>query len=537
MDERDREEHARNIRNRLDREEEEKKDRLNGGDGSDSTNTITIENGKRHVAADRGIAALVNAGVPFYQRDRKIQRIALVKAKNTGGATMMVPGIVSVDGAMLCRALGKVAIWQRFDGRSKKYVQIDPPAAVCQQILSMVGEWPFLPLTGIIQCPTLRRDGSLLIDNGYDDKTSLVLVGDVSMPAIPSSPSREGALKALKLLSDLLEEFPFVDDESKAVALSMLITPVVRGAMSVAPMHLVSKPSPGTGASYLADVASMISTGERCAVEAMAPKYEETEKRLIGSALLGLPIIAVDNAREIVAGDFFCQIVERPLLNLRPLSKSDKHIIANTFTMFANGNNACVAEDMVRRTVRCVIDANIENPEERVFTHNPLADIRNNRGKYIAAALTIPLAYLAANQPIVQPPLASFEEWSRVVRNPLIWLGCGDPVATQTKLRVADPKKAELAAVFEAWKLDIGVGKHHSARTSDLIETANMQPGLLAALLKVAPQRFGNGSNVDAAALGRWLAKHEGNIASSAKLIADRSDPARPKWYLDLHNP
>jgi len=57
---------------------------------------------------------------------------------------------------------------------------------------------------------------------------------------------------------------------------------------------------------------------------------------------------------------------------------------------------------------------------------------------------------------------------------------------------------------------------------------------LHAALLKVAPQRFGNNSNIDGAALGRWLAKHEGNISGGVKLIVDRSDTARPKWYLDF---
>jgi putative DNA primase/helicase len=174
----------------------------------------------------------------------------------------------------------------------------------------------------------------------------------------------------------------------------------------------------------------MMATGERCAVDSMGAKYEETEKRLIGSALNGFPIIALDNVREGLEGDFFCQITERPLMNLRALGKSDKHRIVNTFTMFCNGNNASVAEDMVRRTVRCAFDANMEAPETREFKGDPLGAIQKARGKYIAAALTIPLAYMAAGRPGAKPPLSSFEDWSRVVRDPLVWLGCGDAVAT-----------------------------------------------------------------------------------------------------------
>jgi putative DNA primase/helicase len=495
-----------------------------------SEDAITVEAGKRHEAADQGIAALVGAEVPFYQRNQKIVRIAPVPAKTTNGDTIIVPGIVPVEPAMMERELGRSAPWQRFDMKQKKHVVIDPPHSVAMQILSMAGHWPFPPLSGIIQCPTLRRDGSLFDTAGYDAATGLVLIDGISLPTIRTT--RDDAVTALGLLRRLLVEFPFVDQESQAVALSMIITPVVRGAMDVVPMHLVTKPTPGTGASYLADCASMIATGERCPVKAAAPNYEETEKRLVGSALSGRPIIALDNCREFVAGEFFCQIVERPLLELRALGKSDMHRIPNTFTMFANGNNAQVAADLVRRTVRCGLDANLEYPGTREFKGSPLAAIRQNRAQYIAAALTIPLAYMAAGHPNPIPPLHSFEGWSGFVRDPLIWLGCGDPVATQKKLQATDPEKSELVGLFEAWKSELGVGPERRAHSSELIEAAQTRSNLKTELLKIAPQRFG--ADIDPTALGKRLSKYEGNIAAKCKLIADRTNAARPKWYLDL---
>ena len=87
-------------------------------------------------------------------------------------------------------------------------------------------------------------------------------------------------------------------------------------------MHLANAPQPGTGKSYLADLASCIATGERCAVVAFSPSPEETEKRLNGSALGGHPILALDNASGTIDGDLLCQITERPLLQLRPLGTS-----------------------------------------------------------------------------------------------------------------------------------------------------------------------------------------------------------------------
>jgi putative DNA primase/helicase len=499
------------------------------------TKSTIVEPGKRHIGADEGISALGEAGIPFYQRNRKIVRVALIKAKTSSGETIIVPGIVPVDQPFMERELGRSAVWQRFDARKRGYVVIDPPSPVASQILAMSGHWPFPPLHGITQCPTLRYDGTLLDAEGYDEDTGLLLVGNVNMPPISLAPTREQAETALELLLGLLAEFPFVDNDSKAVALSMLITPVIRGAMPVAPMHLITKPLPGTGASYLLDCAAMIATGEVCAVESMAPRYEETEKRLIGAALSGFPIIAVDNVREIVAGEFFCQVVERPLMSLRALGSSDKLRIPNTFTVFANGNNAAVAEDMVRRTIRCEIDANVEHPEKRAFAFDPLSAIQRNRGKYIAAALTIPLAYIAAGRPEAKSPLASFGAWSSLVRDPLAWLNCGDPLATQDSLRTDDPHKEAVAEVFDTWKSALGVAHENRFRVSDLIEQTKTQVEFRRALTKVASRRRRDGqeAEIDPRLLGNWLRRHRGTIATKIKLAADYSiNAARPQWYL-----
>ena len=496
---------------------------------------ITVAGGTRHISAEEGIAALVAAKTPFYQRDRRIQRVAIVAAKDSDGHDLSVPGIVTVDQAMLGRELGCVATWRRFDLRTKKHVRIDPPGAVCTQILAMVGEWPFSPLPGIIQCPTLRRDGSLLDQEGYDEATGLMLVDPIQVPPIPRQPTKIDADAALGVLLGVLHEFPFVDADSKAVALSMILTTVCRGAFSVAPMHLVSAPLAGSGKSFLADCASTIATGEVCPVKAQAPSYEETEKRLVGSALVGHPIIAVDNCRSLIEGDFFYQIVEHPLLSLRALGKSDPHQIPNTFTIFSNGNNAAVAEDMVRRTVRCALDANMEHPEDRQFKSNPLDKIRRDRGKYVAAALTIPLAYIGAGRPDAKRPLLpSFQGWCSVVRDPLVWLGGGDPVATQAMLRIADPHKAELAEVFGVWKSEIGLGHARASVTAELIDFAETRaPKLRDVFMKIAVKRFDQ--KIDPVLLGKWLLKHEGNIAAGCKLLVDRdTNKLRPRWYLTL---
>jgi putative DNA primase/helicase len=494
--------------------------------------TINVVPGQRHVAADQGIQALVDAGVPFYQRGVALVRIAPTKAKDASGTVFEVPGIVPLDLATLERALGQAAIWQRFDARTKKDQVIDPPKPVVQQIMAMVGEWPFGPLTGIIQCPTLRRDGSLLDKEGYDDQTGLVLVNSIRIAPIADIPTRKDAEEALALLLELLAEFPFVDEASRSVALSKILTPVLRGAMEVAPMHLDTAPRPGTGKSYLADCASMIATGDRCAVKSQSRNQDETEKRLIGSALEGRPIVALDNCRTTLEGDFLCQLIERPLLSLRALGSSDMHRIPNTFTVSSNGNNVGVADDMVRRTIRCAMDANVENPEKRSFKAAPLALIQANRSNYVRACLVIARAYIAAERPNRLTPLPSFEGWSAFVREPLVWLGRADPVDTMEALRLEDPAGSDRYDVFDAWKSAIGVGKQRALFTHEIIAQAGTSTALHDALATIGAPRFGIG--IEPKALGKWLSKHEKTIACGCKLLVDRTDKSRPKWYLEL---
>ena len=202
--------------------------------------------------------------VPFYQRDQDLLRICLIKLKLSNGDDVRVPAVSIVTLPMLMRALSRCATWCKFNDK-KTLVRIDPPAAIGEQIMGMIGEWPFPPLRGVIATPTMRHDGTLLTQPGYDPATGLVLFNPPSMPEIPDQPTKQDALDALAKLNDLLTGFEFADDGnvSRSAAISMLMTAVLRGMMAVAPMHVITKPEAGTGGSYLQDLTSAIATGER----------------------------------------------------------------------------------------------------------------------------------------------------------------------------------------------------------------------------------------------------------------------------------
>jgi putative DNA primase/helicase len=490
---------------------------------------IRVMGGLRHVAADMAMRTMRAVAVPFYQRDVKLVRVAGVKSKASDGTEVTVPGIIPVTSPMLARAMGTSARWRRLN-KAGDMIRIDPPKEVVEQVASMVGEWPFDPLLGVIGTATLRSDCSLLTAPGYDTRTGLYLHAPPRMPEIPPRPTKAHAYAALLRLDELLTDFPFADDTSRSVGMSMLMTPVLRGALGQAvPMHCVTAPTPGTGKSYLGDLASVIAIGERCAVMTVAPKEEETEKRLIAAALSGRAIIALDNCNGVLTGDFLAQVTERPRLMVRPLGGSDHVTISNAFTVFANGNNIVIAADMVRRTVRCTLDANVEDPGARTFSGDPVSTVMADRGKYVAAILTIARAYHLAGEPYTGRTMHSYDRWSRLVAGALVWLGWETPIKSVSDLRAEDPERQILALALECFP-DVLT----SYSTQDLVAEAEAKdsydqptnPVWLEVVSAISRNRLGK---LDPNRLGVWLRDHRGRVVNDRKLERTGTD-TRPRW-------
>jgi putative DNA primase/helicase len=480
--------------------------------GSDETPRkrplITIRAGDLASIATEAEAALVAAGVPFFKRGGVIVRPIADSVPAAKGKRATILRTVQVSKESITDHLARVADWQKFDERKNKMVRANPPSQVAEIILSRDGEWRFKELAGVIGNQTLRPDLSLLSEPGRDEATALWLGDPPAMPDLPLKPTRAQAEEALALLNGLLRDFVFVTEADRSVALSMLMTPIVRGAMSCAPMHAVRAPTPGSGKSFLVDLAAALATGQPCPVISPHTEEKELEKRLGGALLDGQSLVSIDNLNGAVSGDALCQMIERPLVQIRPLGVSKLVRIENKHTVFATGNNLNLVGDIVRRTVLCTLDTGLERPEMRPFKGDPVDTVRADRGKYIAAVLTIVLAYKEAGFPGKRRDLGSFEQWSEIVRSPLMWLGCADPVVTMENARAEDPVLSSLSAVMNAWRDSIGLDIPLSA--GDLKASAQMSvhPDLHAALLSVA----GDKSGIDAVRLGRWLSKYKGRI-------------------------
>jgi hypothetical protein len=347
-------------------------------------------------------------------------------------------------------------------------------------------------------------------------------------PTIAHKPSRDDALTALKYLDEtLLAEFPFVEKIDRSVALSGFLTALDRRAMDVAPLHGFSSPVAGTGKSLLVDLISILLTGHRAPVISQGKTEEEFEKRLGTALIAGDNIVSIDNCQEALTGVLLCQALTQTLLNVRLLGKSQQADVPNASTFFANGNNLVVADDLTRRVLLCQLDAGVEQPELRTFQRNVLETASTERGKLVAAILTVLRAWHGTGTAIGVDPLGSFEQWSFRVRSPLLWLDRQDPCDSIKTVRENDPGRVLLNAVLVQWKEKLGTSNCFTVQ--DVIGRAFVDRDLFAALAAIAVSSSGAISNDR---LGRWLNKNNNKIVSRLKLMKTGMLHGYPLWQV-----
>jgi hypothetical protein len=507
----------------------------------DALPLLQISKSRYAELATRAEELLIEAGVEVFQRFGYLVRPSVNEITAIRSQKSKVAQLYVISKTYMRDLLWQYIAWETFDGRSSKWVPAAPPEEIAGLIIERVGKWRFRSISGVIMTPTLRPDGTILDQPGYDEATRLLLVDPPPMPAIPEAPTREDALAALGLLKGLIEEFP-LNAVSRSVALSAQITAVVRGAFSNAPMHVANAPIPGSGKSYLWDLVSGIATGQPMPVISAGANEEEMEKRLGAALLAGQTLVSIDNVNGPLKSDALCQIIERPVVQVRMLGRSELfQIYASGNLMLATGNNIILVGDLCRRAVTAVLDPNVESPEMREFRGNPLESVLTNRGMYVAACLTVCRAYIAAGRPGKARRLGSFEEWSDNVRSALIWLGEADPLGSMIQAREDDPERAALRAMLSAWSEAIGVGYGNRIAMRCVIDKINETvpdstdsgysprwPDLASAVRAAVASRI-----VDVKVLGIWARSKKGRIVGGRKFMSETNSKGVAKWWVE----
>jgi hypothetical protein len=513
---------------------------------------IRIAAGHEDANAIKAQEILIADGAEIFQYVGKLMRPIVEETDASDGRKTTTVRMKQVTTDFLNLELCRHIRYEKFDGRKKQWLHIRPDKKyTTADILAEEGRWLFANIMGVITSPTLRPDGSILSTPGYDEKTGLLLLAPPAMPFIPDNPTREDALAALQILKvDLLSEFPFVVEDdgksiSQAVGLSAIITPIVRGAFAITPAHCANSAVSGSGKSFFMDTVSVIATGREMPVMAVVGDEKETAKEITATLVSGQSLMSLDNVNGELGGDTLCKAIERPRIVVRPFGKNTETIEVEVrgTSIFMTGNNLILVGDLNRRVLTAVLDPRMEQPELRKFKGNPVRTVLEDRGRYIAACLTICRAYAVAGRPGKADPLASYEGWSDTVRSALIWLGEADPVKSIQNIRREDPERVRLQNMLTAWADLFGSGYDNRKSLAAARRVAeqrfdnnnpsdpDLAQALLDAMLAVAI-RPGDAGGVDINALGKWLRGNKGKIVDGYRFVnTDKGGTAQ--WYVE----
>lgn len=372
---------------------------------------ITTDRPLRDISDD-GLQALAKMNEPpaIFVRSGKLAR---VRTDEKGR-----PVIEEADESILRGRLARVSDWARVTEAGERHCP--PPLEIVRDLLTR-GAWPFPALEGITEAPCLRPDGTILDRPGYDPATQLIYhpAAGLHVPPVPEAPSGEDVARALALLGELIEGFPFVDEASRANALALVLTPALRPAIAgKVPLAMCDAPQAGTGKSLLTEVTALIATG-RPAAMMNAPKDDEEWRKHITSALMtGATMVTIDNCEGTLSAAPLAMALTAPVWTDRVLGRNETVHLPQRATWVATGNNIRLGGDLPRRCFWIRLDAKMAQPWQREgFKHPQLVSwASEQRGELLWCLLTLARAWYVAGRPAPSlKPIGGFEDWCRVV--------------------------------------------------------------------------------------------------------------------------
>jgi hypothetical protein len=185
----------------------------------------------------------------------------------------------------------------------------------------------------------------------------------------------------------------------------------------------------------------------------MGSDRQELDKRLAAELIEAQPALFLDNANGIaLRSDTLASVLTERPARVRLLGQTRMVLLNSTAFIAVTGNGLTVTEDLARRLNPCQLDARCEDPELRQFGSGFLDQIERRRDELLLACVTI-LRWGRQNGTQLPrgKPLGSFEVWGEWCRDPLLALGCRDPVERIETLKANDPHRQRIAELFQTW--------------------------------------------------------------------------------------
>jgi hypothetical protein len=430
--------------------------------------------------------------------------------------------------------------------RKEEEVACLPPRTVAEMLVSEQRIEGFPKLEGVVMAPILDRSYSILSTPGYHPSAGVYYHEPSGQPILAGAIPRgldavRSAVDELVGPSGIFGEFPYADDASRANALAYLLTPFVRYLIEgPTPLYWFNAPTPGTGKSLLATSMAAVFSPVGVAVNTV-PNTKEEWPKLLGAVLSGgSSHVIFDNAKgRVEAQEFDAAVTGWPLYEYRVLGISGTRKVSPRCVWALTANNAHTSEDFARRCVTIQLDARTERPDERKFKRNIYEDMRENRGRYVLACLTIIAHWADAKaagkagktQEYDGVMVGSYESYIHVMDGILRLAQVPGFLANRDETRRNAAPDVEIwKAFYNALHQTLGVGRRFKAKDAVQMLDGEQWGELRDDLATVLPGK------PDALTLniGRKLASHVGRVFGGVRLTKGGARAGSTDYQLEL---
>ena len=240
-------------------------------------------------------------------------------------------------------------------------------------------------INGISNIPLITPKGRIVEDAwGYDPELKIFFASEFSThPMFPD--------EAMPILVDILCDFPFVSERYKAAALAAILTAIVRPALDICPMFVITSSQYSDGKSVLSGViAACVGVEASLGQLTRGGSDEEQEKQLSAILSRGRRVVTLDNHD----GEFRSAALTEALTSTNPefrvLGKNETRSVPNKTMFLLNGVNTAPALDLQTRSVTIRLAQRQADSSDRKFKYSDVVGhALNNRSNIISAGIAL----------------------------------------------------------------------------------------------------------------------------------------------------
>jgi hypothetical protein len=343
----------------------------------------------------------------------------------------------------------------------------DKAASVPRRLIPPLLEAPGVPIPTVEEVVTIPAfvgpDFMWVNSPGFDAGTGTLFVGShLDVAEVADVPSAEDIQAARKTIDGWLIEFPFADRTARAHAIALLITLVVRPAVTGhTPMFVIEASTPGTGKTTLAEVVCLAATGVAPISKRYSRDGEEMAKRAASWVECAYSAVLLDDVARITgdSANVLSSLITTGGIEVRAMRELRMAGGRWSGILIATGNNIALAEEMPRKICRVRLDSP-EDPTTRQFRRTDIhAWTLEHRAEILRSVVTLVSAWKAIGRPHGPNTRPSFNEWAGVVGGILSCLNAQLSAAFLDHGDLADMMTFgegvdELRAFVQAWIAD-----------------------------------------------------------------------------------